>query len=328
MSQNAGSGSKRDSNVRWSILRENLRNHGKKTTEQKKLTRRPTGGFGFVEVTRTEGENVGEWEINQYHLSEDTTILLRQRREDSFVLDDFRVSNDHRIDNTGVVCLWPAEEVLTHFCSANKELFKGKRVLELGSGVGLAGLAVASLCAAAEVVLTDGNPTAVQVLQENIARNRAGFKTQSVRAELLHWGDYTGGLGPFDIVIAADCTFFSNFHCGLVSTLLHALSSFPSSTAFVLSPPRHGTLDHFAELARQEGGMETNLSEKYNEQVWRRHVELVESQGTPNMGWAEYQLETCFPLMLQIRKAPKTINWYPFFGAGLALCMIYVYNKK
>ena len=62
------------------------------------------------------------------------------------------------IDNTGNICVWPAESAL--LCSLllserYRSLVRGKRVLELGGGqVGLAGLglAVSGLCS--EVVRT------------------------------------------------------------------------------------------------------------------------------------------------------------------------------
>jgi predicted nicotinamide N-methyase len=57
----------------------------------------------------------------------------------------------------------------------HKDLFKGKTLLELGSGVGLAGL-VASHFARAPVLLTDGEAYIVDVLKKNVARNNLETK--------------------------------------------------------------------------------------------------------------------------------------------------------
>lgn len=47
-------------------------------------------------------------------------------------------------NNTGNVCVWPAEEALAAWCLGRAAHFDGKRVLELGGGMAsLAGLAVA-----------------------------------------------------------------------------------------------------------------------------------------------------------------------------------------
>jgi hypothetical protein len=81
---------------------------------------------------------------------------------------------------------------------------RGKRVLELGAGAGLAGMMLAATGLAREVVLTDGNPTVVATLQLNVQRNAAAFKRTKLSAHMLHWAKYDGHLGYFDVIIAAD----------------------------------------------------------------------------------------------------------------------------
>ncbi|KAL6867459.1 hypothetical protein ACP4OV_015483 [Aristida adscensionis] len=66
------------------------------------------------------------------------------RREDSLDLNDIEASNRHNIDTTGLVCCWPSEEVLAYYCIRHSDMFRSKKVLELGSGYGLAGLVVAA----------------------------------------------------------------------------------------------------------------------------------------------------------------------------------------
>jgi 16S rRNA G527 N7-methylase RsmG len=60
--------------------------------------------------------------------------------------------------------MWPAEEILTYFCVLHPDLFQKKRVIELGAGYGLAGLAIAACTEASEVLLTDGNPQVVDCI--------------------------------------------------------------------------------------------------------------------------------------------------------------------
>jgi hypothetical protein len=79
-------------------------------------------------------------------------------------LNDFEISNRYNIDNTGLVCQWPSEEVLAYFCKSQPERFRGKRVIELGSGYGLAGLVIAAATEASEVVISDGNPQVVNCI--------------------------------------------------------------------------------------------------------------------------------------------------------------------
>ncbi|CAB1101104.1 unnamed protein product [Ectocarpus sp. CCAP 1310/34] len=59
------------------------------------------------------------------------------------------------------------------FCLAHSGLLRGKRVLELGAGIGMTGMAVAASCGAAEVVLTDYAPRVLANLHHNVEINRA-----------------------------------------------------------------------------------------------------------------------------------------------------------
>jgi hypothetical protein len=72
----------------------------------------------------------------------------------------------HNVDNTGNVCVWPAEPLLLHTLvnvKEYRELVQDKRVLEIGGGMtALAGLGLAFSGIAASVVVTDGHPDCVK----------------------------------------------------------------------------------------------------------------------------------------------------------------------
>jgi hypothetical protein len=72
----------------------------------------------------------------------------------------------HNVDNTGNVCVWPAEPLLLHTlvnAKEYRELVQNKRVLEIGGGMtALAGLGLAFSGIAASVVVTDGHPDCVK----------------------------------------------------------------------------------------------------------------------------------------------------------------------
>lgn len=52
---------------------------------------------------------------------------------------------------------------LADFCVTHWRLLEGKRVVELGAGIGMTGTAVAVCCGAKEVVLTDYAPRSAAV---------------------------------------------------------------------------------------------------------------------------------------------------------------------
>lgn len=80
---------------------------------------------------------------------------------------------------------------------------KGKRVLELGSGTGIAGIGVA--LGGANLVMTDGNLDVLGLVKKNLDYN----KVSGVDVARLRWGNREDeekvfSKGPFDIVMAAE----------------------------------------------------------------------------------------------------------------------------
>lgn len=54
------------------------------------------------------------------------------------------IRNLKGFDQTGRICIWPSEQILTYWALRNRSLFEGKRVLEIGGGFHcLAGLSIA-----------------------------------------------------------------------------------------------------------------------------------------------------------------------------------------
>lgn len=119
--------------------------------------------------------------------------------------------------------IWPASVILAQWLWSQPNVVRGRRVLELGAGMGLVGLA-AMRCRAATVLLTDRDAKALQHMRTNIAKNSPpASHSDACVAEAAHldWArppgkdeDEEGG-GPSteagrvlvegaDVVIAAD----------------------------------------------------------------------------------------------------------------------------
>ena len=65
-----------------------------------------------------------------------------------------------KVDNTGNVKVWPAEEVLANYLIKNAHLFEGKDICELGAGKsGLAAIALALELKdkLGSILISDGN---------------------------------------------------------------------------------------------------------------------------------------------------------------------------
>jgi len=116
---------------------------------------------------------------------------------------------------------WPAGEVLSNYMIRKykgTDLLKGKTILELGSGTGLVGLAIAK-----EVDLGEGTlyitdqKNMVDIMAANINLNSVGTKVVACE---LDWGEPVSEvLASPDIVLAADCVYFEPAFPLLQSTL-------------------------------------------------------------------------------------------------------------
>ncbi|XP_010531091.1 PREDICTED: calmodulin-lysine N-methyltransferase isoform X1 [Tarenaya hassleriana] len=221
----------------------------------------------------------------------------RQKADNCTDLSDFEISNRHNIDNTGLVCQWPSEEALAYFCLSQCDLFRGKRVIELGAGYGLAGLVIAAATEASEVVISDGNPQVVNYIERNIKSNSNTFGSTSVKAMELHWNqeDLSDLTGAFDIIVASDCTFFKEFHEHLARIVKMLLKAKEPSQALFFSPKRGDSLGKFlAEI--EDTGLNFSLTENYDSEVWKRHQVLMNGDGS----WPSYEQNHSYPLLVRI----------------------------
>ncbi|KAF9317671.1 Methyltransferase-like protein 21D [Podila horticola] len=205
--------------------------------------------------------------------------------------------NDHTIepleiyeDPTGTLrggvgsTIWDAAIVLSKYIeksklyAANKE--KSIKVLELGSGTGIVGLAVARLMSAkgiqGKVVLTD-KESVVPLLQKNTEKNVS--KGVEVVAQVLNWEVISGIKAidakesteesakeaeagsavestPFvnldwDLVILSDCIWVSGLYASLVGTI-EALVTLPATQLLIAFEKRNFSeeMEFFAKLGK------------------------------------------------------------------------------
>lgn len=177
--------------------------------------------------------------------------------------------------------------------------FRSKKVIELGSGYGLAGFVIAAVTEASEVVISDGNPQVVDYTQRNIEANSGAFGDTVVKSMKLHWNqeDTSSVADAFDIIVASDCTFFKDFHRDLARIVKHLLSKIGSSEAIFLSPKRGNSLDQFLEVA-EEHGLHFSVTENYDKEVWKRHEGFL--NGADRDYWPSYETGHCYPLLIRI----------------------------
>lgn len=154
---------------------------------------------------------------------------------------------------------WPPSFILARFLSLNRELVKGRRILELGAGLGIP--SVVAVSCGAFVKLTDIHTRAMNWARLNLKTNSEKMKFEiylpsefpkqtppSSRMPCacvgyLDWKNLTGGpdgedsnepeAGNYDVILGSDII-HENEHASLVASCLDQLLS-PDGVAFVIN---------------------------------------------------------------------------------------------
>jgi predicted nicotinamide N-methyase len=173
-------------------------------------------------------------------------------------------------EHLGGGILWNASVALLHYFNTKlpEDYFKGKRVLELGAGVGYVGLYLASRLGA-RVTCTE-HPQAMAVLCANVASSaqQQGGQQQPegcwvfpsggvVECLPLAWGEEDWSSSPvsaasqgvFEAVVSCELYFDDNLHEPLVWTMERVLRQSPNAEVWSIFLQRDFSLMFFALLS-------------------------------------------------------------------------------
>lgn len=146
---------------------------------------------------------------------DEVDIHLRTLRDKQQFLDDDNVARDLGISSAqwslfGVV--WPSSEVLAHFMFEFN--IEGKRILEIGCGIGLTSLMLNQR--SADITATDYHPEAEAFLVKNVKLNGGA----SIPFFRTGWADKISELGKFDLIIGSDLL-YEDEHASLLSNFIN-----------------------------------------------------------------------------------------------------------
>ncbi|PRP87678.1 hypothetical protein PROFUN_02378 [Planoprotostelium fungivorum] len=141
--------------------------------------------------------------------------------------------NQHTLGAEGKL-VWPASEILCqyicHLSHTHPNLFRGKKILEVGSGQGLVGM-TASLFSSSPPILTDYDEDAIELLEANLSRN---FKDDDAGRPIttkLTWGDEKSmdDLSKkhgdhFDFIVGSDIVYYRTAVVPLLQTVRRFLT--------------------------------------------------------------------------------------------------------
>ncbi|XP_068205079.1 calmodulin-lysine N-methyltransferase [Palaemon carinicauda] len=244
---------------RWKILAEALQRSNSRDASPDSASTRKFQSFGLLTF-----DPLGQDFFSVKCINSELKVTVRLLRR------DFSPSELTGFNNTGNVCIWPSEEILTYYCLNNLQLFSGKSVLELGGGMTcLAGLLVAASGVPSKMVLTDGNALSVTNVKVSLEKNPQ-LPTE-VSTRVLRWGvhdELVKQHGRFDVAVCADCLFFDEGRESLLRSLLAVLR--PGGMAIVVAPARSGTFQSFASMCRPH--FLVAVLEKYDDCVIEQYV--------------------------------------------------------
>lgn len=136
---------------------------------------------------------------------------------------------------------WHASVGLCQFLCEHRDVMRGRRVLELGAGLGLCGIVARWL--GSEVTLNDYQPDALEFALWNAEQNGVGH-IQTLLADWRHFPETE----PFDVVIGADVLYERQLHVALQKVLQKVTSA--SSRVFLADPWRDIAWEFIVQMER------------------------------------------------------------------------------
>lgn len=99
--------------------------------------------------------------------------------------------------------IWEAGIVLGRYVYFNRELFQSKKVIELGTGVGIVGIAVLKYCKPISCEVTDYKEEILNNSINNIKKNNL-WKQGISKGSLLDWKNYEKVKEKYDVIVGSD----------------------------------------------------------------------------------------------------------------------------
>lgn len=160
--------------------------------------------------------------------------------------------------------LWASSEILARIMHTHE--IKGKRILEVGCGIGLASLVLNKRLA--DITATDYHPEAENFLIVNTELNQSDI----IPFKRTGWDDEISDLGLFDIIIGSDLLYESG-HSQSLSEFIHQHAK-PQCKIILIDPGRK----HHANFSKKM----INLGYSHSQTKVENTEDLSQSLGSYN----------------------------------------------
>ncbi|KAL1865024.1 Protein-lysine N-methyltransferase efm6 [Diaporthe australafricana] len=183
-------------------------------------------------------------------------------------LPDYKLAGDTALDFGGLLSTplrvhedlasgcggqtWPAGVVLArHMLRYHRDKLRDARILEIGAGGGLVGLAVANGCSLSQPLHITDQLEMLSLMGHNVLLNNAQGR---VKPLVLNWGEplpsETVDFKP-DVILAADCVYYEPAFPLLLQTLKDLLALCPSATVYFCFMKRRRADMQFLKSAKK-----------------------------------------------------------------------------
>jgi predicted nicotinamide N-methyase len=185
------------------------------------------------------GERIGTKEVYQFAERAFYDRCLQKNSTDS--------------DSTGLR-IYAGAQVFIRFMARFPEIFENKKIIELGCGIGAVGLCCCLLSSPQSILLTDGNESAMSMVEKNINEFQV---SQIARCQQLLWSLTEGAEShQFDVVIGCELMYYQ-LDMPLLLATVHNLLQDPSMGIFL-----------HAHIFRKDG-QENELFALLHERDWK-----------------------------------------------------------
>jgi predicted nicotinamide N-methyase len=100
-------------------------------------------------------------------------------------------------------CFWLSSIAMILFIDTHKDYFRDKKVLELGSGIGLPAMHIAKTCTPTFVTMSDKDACITQTS----SNSNGMFELSNTEVKYIDWYDNINENEKYDVIIASDCVY-------------------------------------------------------------------------------------------------------------------------
>lgn len=125
--------------------------------------------------------------------------------------------------------IWPASKAMSAFLQTETSYIKGKRVLEIGAGIGLPSFVIAKHCS--EIIISDYASDAITLIEKNIKH----LGLTNAKAMYLDWNNFPSNITA-DVLLLSDINYAPTEFNSLLILIQRFLAE--GSTIIIVTPQR------------------------------------------------------------------------------------------